>query len=456
MPERTPPHSLDAERSVLGSVFIRLSSLDEMADLAPDDFFLPAHRDVFWAMRALAAKGQPVDPVTVGDQLRASDRLKRIEGGLSGLNDIANSTPTAENARHYAKTVRDKATLRRLIAACGELQAEAYGERDDVGDVSDFLVYARQKLGGIETGDESGPTLIGDHVDATIESMRHRAERPRDYFVQSGIQAFDSKVHGLRGGNLIVIAARPGRGKSALALDFLLNAAATGVPCLLFSFEMNKTEIVERSFSKGAEVNGSRVISGRMHSEEWDRVVGVGERIKGLPIWLENKRLTPPQIIAVIRRWFAAQQATVQDGSKRRIALVAVDYMGLAKMISNEQTRERFIAEMSSGLKNLAEELGIPIIAVSQLNRESEKTDRKPKLSDLRESGALEQDANMVLFTHWEGDPPHHGPYPASIIVGKNRSGASGEIDVTWIGEFTKFTDRDDYEAEEPQQQTLI
>ncbi len=457
MADKALPHAPEAERSVIGAVFIRPLALDDL-DLQADDFFLPAHRDVMWAMRIVAGRGVAVDVLTVAEELRANDRLKGLPGGQSYLNEIANSTPTAENVSHYAKIVRDKATLRRLITACAALQSEAYGEMGDVGDVGDFLAYARQKLGGIETSEEGGPTLIGDEVDLTLESMKSRRERPQDYFVQSGLAAFDSKVNGLRGGNLVVIAARPGRGKSALALDFLLNAAARGTPGLLFSFEMNKTEIVERGFSKLGRVNGSRVISGRMHSEEWGRVIDAGTVIKGLPLWLESRRMTPSRIISTIRRWFNAQQVTVQDGTRRRMALVAVDYMGLAKMANDEQTRERFIAEMTSGLKNLAEELGIPIIAVSQLNRESEKNDRKPKLSDLRESGAIEQDANMVLFTHWEGDPPHTGPHPASIIVGKNRSGASGEIDVTWIGEHTLFVDREDFEGDhhEPEQQNLI
>jgi replicative DNA helicase len=453
---RIPPHSIEAEQGVLGSVFIRPTALDELGDLVPTDFFKPAHVDVFWAMRVLAARGAPVDVITVAEELRANDRLKRLDGGQVYLNDVANNTPTAENVRHYARIVSEKAVLRRLIAVCAEVQSNAYGENGDVGDVGDFLAYARQKLGGVETSDEQGPTLIGDHVDPTIDSMRHRVERPRDYFVQSGIKAFDSKVNGLRGGNLIVIAARPGRGKSSLALDFLLNAAEVGTPGLLISFEMNKTEIVERSFSKRARVNGSRVISGRMHGEEWDRVFDAATGIKPLPLWLETRRLTPPSMLSGIRRWFAQQQVTVQDGSRRRMSLVAVDYLGLAKMVNDEQTRERFIAELSGGLKNLAEELEIPIVAVSQLNRESEKNDRKPKLSDLRESGALEQDANMVLFTHWEGDPPHTGAHPAEIIVAKNRSGASGSIDVSWIGEHTLFTDSEDFEAEQPEQQRLI
>lgn len=461
MADRTSPHDPDAERSLLGSVFIRAAALDDAGDLASDDFFSPQHRDVFWAMRVLAKRRDPIDPVTVADVLKANDRLKRIEGGIVYLNELANGTPTAENARHYARIVRDKATLRRMIAVCSDIVAEAYGERDDVGDTADFLAYARQRLGGIETYSEDRPTLIGDEVDATIAEMKLRRERPQDYFVQSGIQAFDTKVNGLRGGNLVVIAARPGRGKSALALDFLLNASARGTPCLLFSFEMNKTEITERSFSKIGRVNGTRVISGRMHEDEWDRVHGAGEHMKSLPLWLEKKRLTPPQILAVIRRWFAEQQVTVQDGSKRRMALVAVDYLGLAKMISDEQKRERFIADLSGGLKNLAEELAIPVIAVCQLNREVEKSEGKPKLSHLRESGALEQDANMVLFTHLDNEegfdrPPLYGRGSASIIVAKNRSGASGEVDVDWIGEYTLFTDREDFEAQEPEQQSLL
>jgi replicative DNA helicase len=460
MADRTSPHDNDAERSVLGSVFIRAAALDDAGDLAADDFFAPHHRDVFWAMRVLAQKREPIDPVTVADVLKVNDRLKRIEGGMSYLSELANGTPTAENARHYAKIVRDKATLRRMIAVCSDIVAQAYGERDDVGDAGDFLAYARQRLGGIETYSEDKPTLIGDEVDATIDEMKLRRARPQDYFVQSGIQAFDSKVNGLRGGNLVVIAARPGRGKSALALDFLLNAAARGTPCLLFSFEMNKTEITERALSKIGRVNGTKVISGRLHEEEWDRVHGAAARIKPLPLWLEKKRLTPPQIIAVIRRWFAEQQVTVQDGSKRRMALVAIDYLGLAKMISDEQKRERFMADLSGGLKNLAEELMIPIIAVCQLNREVEKSEGKPKLSHLRESGALEQDANMVLFTHIENEdgfdrPPMFGRGPATIIVGKNRSGPSGEVDVDYIGEYTLFTDKEDQEPIPPEQGDL-
>jgi replicative DNA helicase len=452
--ERQPPHSLEAERATLGSVLIKPSALDDISDLPVDDFFLPAHREILEAMRAVAGRGRPLDVLAISDELKARGMLSRLEGGATYLNDLANATPTAENVAHYARTVRERATRRRLIASCSEIVSMAYG---DGVDTEELLADARQKLAGLESPEEGGPSLVRDELDAVMDSIEHRNERPDDYFVPTGLRAFDEKVIGLRGGNLVVVAARPGRGKSAWAVDILLHAASKGIPVLLFSFEMSKGEIVERMFAKWGRVDGMKILSGRMQGPEWERVHEAGSRLARLPFWLDTRNLTAARICSAARRWLAKQRGAQPNGVDQRLALIAIDYMGLVKSTGDEKSREREVAVMSSAFKQLAAELNVPVVAISQINRESEKAGREPRISDLRESGAIEQDANMILFPHWEDAAMENrrlsGAVDAKIIVAKNRGGATGFVWAEWVPEFVTFRDADDHQ---PQQGDLL
>lgn len=453
MADRETPHSLEAERAVLGAVLVNPQALEDLADLGPDDLLLPAHRDILAAMRAIGASGRPVDVLLLTDELKARGVLPRLEGGVAYLNDLANGTPVIGNVRHYVAIVREKAIRRRLLTVCAEIQSRAYEQ----GDVEELLSEARLSLASIESAEQGGPTRVGDELGPTIDSMERRADKPGDYFVQTGIRAFDEKVTGLRGGNLIVIAGRPGDGKSAYAVDILLNAARNGIPVLLFSFEMTKMEIVERMLAKWGSVDGMKVGSGRMSGPEWQRVHDAASRLYRLPFWLDSRNMSAPRICSVARQWLARQRRAQPDGIDKRLAAVAVDYVGLVKSTGNEQSREREVAMVSSSFKQLAEELQIPVIAISQINRESEKTGREPRISDLRESGAIEQDANMILFPY--RDPANAAStadgdgVDAKIIIAKNRSGAKGFVWVKWQEKYVRFTDVD---HDGPQQEALL
>lgn len=449
---RTPPHSIEAEKSVLGSVFIKPTVLAEISDLAVDDLFLPVHREILDAMRAVNGRGRPVDVIEVADELKVAGMLSRLDGGQSYLNDLANAVPTAENAAHYARMVREKATLRRLINTCAEIQSQAYGNH---GDVAGFIDEARAKMAAIESSTGDGATLLGDEIETALISIEERGKNPAQFFVPTNLAQFNDKVGGMRGGNLIVVAGRPGQGKSAWTLDIMINAAFAAIPGLMFSFEMTKIENVERALAKHGEVNGRNIITGRLNTPEWHKMRGAARQLREIPLSFDTDEMTAPRVCAAIRRWYYRQRVIVADGSRRRLAIAAVDYAGLVKSTGKEETRAMEIAVLSGSLKRLAAELDIPIILVSQLNRESEKADREPRLSDLRESGALEQDANMVLFPYWEGAAPRQGTHPARIIIGKNRGGPVGHIPCLWMPEYMKFVDDPDYVPEQPVQQEL-
>jgi len=436
---RIPPHSIEAERATLGSVLIKPSSLDEISDLKVNDFFLPAHREIYEAMLDLDRRRRPIEIVELAEELKARNMLGRLDGGETYLLTLANAVTIGDQARHFAGIVAKKAQQRRLIQACAELSSSAYG---DVYDPLELLAEARQKITQIEAdGQGGGPVKIGEHLQATLASIESRAQNPGGYFVKTGIRAFDEEIGGLRGGNLIVIATRPGMGKSAWLLDILLHGASTGVPSLLFSMEMNEEEIHERTLAKHASVNGRKIVAGKLSADDWARVDASAAQIVNMPIWLDTRYLSAQRICSEARRWRAQLKA------KR--AIIAIDYLGLVQSSDkDERNRAQELGAMTRAFKQLAGELNDPVFLLAQLNRENVKAGRKPQVSDLRDSGAIEQDANTVIFPWWEGTPPAFSAkddeprrHPAMLIVGKNRGGPTGEVEVDWIPEFIRFED---------------
>lgn len=440
--ERQPPHSLEMEQAVLGCVFIAPRLLPELGPLKVDDFFIPVHREIYDAMLEVERRGRPIDPLTVGDELKAKGMFGRLEGGLSYLNALADAVPTPENLRHYIGVVATRAIQRRVIAAAGLAMSRAYG---DVHDCEDFLSDVRQQFASIENGADQRPVRVGDVIDTIVDSIENRAERPGDYFVTTGFRVFQDKIGGLRGGNLIVVATNPGKGKSAWMLDVLMHNAEIGVPSLVFSYEMSLEENIERMLAKKASVNGRRVATGRMTGPEWQRIHGAVRAIRDLPIYVDTRHHKIGRICSEYRRWRSKQKAPKAIG--------AVDYLGLIETQDDGEHRNDEIGRMTRGLKKLATDTGDPILLLAQLNRKNVSEGRKPMISDLRDSGCIEQDANTVIFPWWDGVPPLTGKHPASLIVGKNRGGAVGEVDLEWEAEFVRFSDPGDYE---PLQGSLI
>jgi len=464
--QRLPPHNLDAEKSVLGAVFIKPAAFDEVATtLDVDDFFLPVHREIFEAMVALDKRRQPLDVIAVADELKTRGMLGRLEGGESYLLALANSVPTAENIFHYARLVREKATLRRLIAACAEVQSSAYG---DFGEFEAFLDEAETKIFKVaQQNRRETYSATADLMEETLHNLEVRtAERKAVTGVPTGFTRLDDLTAGLQRENLIIVAARPGGGKTSWAVNVATHAALQHkIPVLIFSLEMSKFELMERMLAGEARIDSSRIKRGFLEYADWkNKIHPASGRLAAAPILIDDSSaITIMEIRAKARRfrsdtrYFPPPPVPAEGHAPPPpLGLIVVDYLQLCRggASRKEDNRQQEIAEISRGLKALAKDLKIPIIAISQLNREVEKREGKPKLSDLRESGSLEQDADLVLFIHREdmagGDTPD-GASPtaiAEIIIGKHRNGGTGGVKMTFIKEYTRF---ENY-ADDPEQ----
>jgi replicative DNA helicase len=455
--KRVSPHSIEAEKACLGAVFIRPDVLDELSVLAVDDFMLPAHREVFAAMRTVRARGQAVDVLMVGDQLKAEGLLSRLDGGAAYLNDLANATPTAENVVHYAKIVSGRAALRRLIAVCADLSSSAYSA--DIHDVPGFLAEARVKLSGVELPDEDGPVQICDEVSDVLDEMEKRGEHPEEYMVKTGLRAVDSLITGMFPGETVIIAANPSRGKTALALDVLMMAAEQQrVPGLMFSLEMKRRKLIERALVFEGRVNGRKIQRGQLDKVEWDRLVETSIRWNRsrFPVWIDQRMHTASRLCAVARRWRAQRRrerlAAGLSKEQAELAVVAIDYLGLVRSDERNENRRLEVAEMSRQFKTLAKEENLVVLECAQLNRANMKDaekPREPQLSDLRDAGEIEQDGDTIMFPWWEGKPPMEGAHPAEIIVRKSRNGPTGHAKVLWEREFMTFSNRERQEDED-------
>lgn len=454
-PGRQPPHNIEAERSALGGVLVKPSAFDEMATtITADDFLLPAHREIFSAMLELDKRRSPIDVISLGDELKNRGSLARLENGQAYLIDLANAVPTAENIAHYARLVQEKSTLRRLIAACAEIQSRAYGE---FGDYEQFLDDAERMVFQVaQKNRRENARPIGEIMGEVLQAIDARARERRSITgVPTGFTKFDELTAGLQPENLIIVAARPGVGKTSWALNVASHAALNhNVPVLVFSLEMSKHELIERLLAGEARIDSNRMRRGLIEYSEWkSKIYPAGNRISQAPILIDDSPgVNILELRAKARRFRSdPKYFPVAKEGETPLGLVVIDYLQLAHGLGGrkEESREREIAEISRGLKALAKELHIPIIAVSQLNRSVEKReDKTPQLSDLRESGAIEQDADIILFIHREemynADPSGRGK--ALLKIGKNRAGPTGEVDMTFIREYTKF---ENYAAED-------
>jgi replicative DNA helicase len=432
----------------LGGVLVKPLAFDEMATvLTADDFFLPAHREIFLAMMELDQRRQPIDVVSLGDELKSRGALPRLEGGQSYLITLANSVPTAENISHYVRLVKEKATLRRLIAACAEIQSRAYGE---FGSYEEFLDDAETQIFKVaQQNRRESFQPVGELLGDVVNELQTRSmERRQITGVPTGFTKLDEISAGLQPENLIVVAARPGVGKTSWAINVATHAALDhGIPVLIFSLEMSKFELMERMLAGEARIDSSKMRRGMIEYGDWkSHIYPAADRLTKAPILIDDSAAPNILELRAKARRFRGNPKYFPPSSDGRtpLGLMVVDYLQLARGLGGrrEESREREIAEISRGLKALAKDLRIPIIAVSQLNRGLERReDKRPQLSDLRESGAIEQDADLILFIHREEMYGTEGAErnKAELIIGKNRHGPTDTVLLTFQREYTKF-----------------
>ena len=432
-PDRVPPHSLESEVSVLGSCLISKDAVvTALKLLQPDDFYRNAHRVVFEAVQALAAQNEPVDAVTVTEWLSRHARLDEV-GGAAALYDLTDQVPTAANAAYYARIVRDRSLLRRLIDAGARVTQLGYEPTDDAlqtVDRAESIVYDLAQSG--TAGDF---TPLNELLTESFERLELLSkERSEVTGLATGFDDLDRLTAGLQPQNLVIVAARPSMGKSGLALGIAEYVAIdTRKSVLLFSLEMSKVEIVNRMLSSQARVESGRLRTGRLEDGHWRALGEALGRMSDAPLYIDDTpSITMLEIRAKARRL------------KQRVGLdlVIVDYLQLMSSNRRSDNRVQEVAEFSRGLKMLAKELDIPVVALSQLSRQPEsRTDKRPMLSDLRESGSIEQDADIVSFIYrdevYDADSPDKGT--AELIIAKHRNGAVGKVQLAFLAHYAKF-----------------
>jgi replicative DNA helicase len=437
--DRTPPQDILAEQCVLGAMLLSKDAIADVVEvLRPADFYRPAHQTVYDAVIDLYGKGEPADAVTIAAELTRTGTLERI-GGAPYLHTLIASVPTAANAGYYAHIVCERAILRRLVEAGTKVVQLGYGAAGgaggDVDEVVDRAQAAVYEVVERRTAEDYTP--ISETLMATLAELEQiQGHNGALSGVPTGFRDLDALTNGLHAGQLIVIAGRPGLGKSTLGLDIMRSASIKhGMTSVLFSLEMGKSEITMRLLSAEARVQLQAMRAGGMSDNDWNKVARRMSEVASAPLYIDDSpNLTMMEIRAKARRL----------RQRHELALVVVDYLQLMSSPRRVDNRQQEVAEMSRSLKLLAKELGVPVIAISQLNRGAEqRADKRPQLSDLRESGAIEQDADIVILLHREDfyDRESNRAGEADLIVAKNRNGPTKDIPVSSALHYSCFAD---------------
>ncbi|MDX1689657.1 MAG: replicative DNA helicase [Acidimicrobiia bacterium] len=427
-----PPHNVDAEESVLGAVMLSPDAANvALEKLTAEDFYKPAHQLIFEAVVALFDGNQPIDAITVSDHLRRTNQLDRV-GGVPYLTAILDGVPTTSNVGYYADIVDETAARRRLMKASSQVNTLALQTERPIAEVLDSAEAEIFKVAEKKVGDGLQP--LGPILQPTLEKIEELGSRGDEITgLPTGFRDLDRMLAGLQPANLVVVAARPSMGKSALALNIAQNVAEDGHPVAIFTLEMSREEVVQRLLSSMASVDSQKLRTGQLSPELWQKVVRETSRLYQMPMYVDDSPdLTVTAIRAKCRRM----------KRKEGLGLVVVDYLQLMQGSGNAESRQQEIADISRSLKNLARELHVPVIGVSQLNRALEQRENKrPRLGDLRESGAIEQDADIVMFIYRDEyyNAGSDQPGAAEINIAKHRAGAVGTVMMNFAAEFTRF-----------------
>ncbi|MGW0230100.1 replicative DNA helicase [Actinopolymorpha singaporensis] len=430
-----PPQDLAAEQCVLGSMLLSKDAIaDVVEEIRGPDFYRPAHETVYEAVLDLYGRGEPADAVTVAAELQRKGELARI-GGAPYLHTLIASVPSAANAGYYAAIVREKAILRRLVEAGTKITQIGYAGDGDVDDVVDRAQAEIYSVTDKRSSEDYA--VLGEIMESALDEIEAIGSRGGQMVgVPTGFTDLDALTNGLHPGQLIVVAARPGVGKSALALDFARAASVKhGLASVIFSLEMSRTEITMRLLSAEARVPLHHMRQGSMTDDDWARMARRMGEVSGAPLYIDDSpNMTLMEIRAKCRRL----------RQRHDLRLIVLDYLQLMTSGKRVESRQVEVAEFSRNLKLLAKELGVPVVALSQLNRGPEqRTDKRPMLSDLRESGSIEQDADMVILLHREDAYERESSRPgeADFIVAKHRNGPTANITVAFQGHYSRFVD---------------
>lgn len=431
--KKIPPQSLEAERAVLGSMMIDSQAVDAVRELVDEkDFYLPSHQTIFASIVELSRRGSPVDLLTVSEYLRAQNLLEPA-GGIQTIAGLVDSVTSSASVSAYAKLIREKATYREFIRIGTSMMEEAYQGALDVTDFSDKVEKDIFKISERGLGEAMSP--VREVVRDAFKQIQERFEKKSAITgLPSGFFGLDRLTSGFQKSDLVIIAARPSVGKTAFALNIASHMAIRDhAPVAVFSLEMSKEQLVQRMLCMESRVDGQRMKGGYLTDEDWPRLTQAAAMLSEAPIYIDDTPgLSSFEVRAKCRRLARTQG----------LSCVIIDYLQLMRVKGKVESREREIAEISMSLKALAKELSIPVIALSQLNRSLEgRTDKRPVLSDLRESGAIEQDADIIMMLYRDEvyHPDTDSPGIAEIIVSKHRNGPTGLIKLAFLNEYTRF-----------------
>lgn len=437
---KVPPHDTEAEQAVLGSMLTDVDAVvDAIEILKPDDFYREDNKNIYEAMLNLYGKAEPIDVITVKSELTSMGKFE-VVGGLEYLATLPDKVPTTTNAIKYIHIVEEKSILRKLIKTANDLISLGYAQNEDI-DV--IIEQAEKKIFDIMQGkNQKGYTALKDILVesfAEIEKLYNQKEAITG--IPTGFADLDYKTAGLHKSDLILIAARPAMGKSAFALNIATNAAINAkVPVIIFNLEMSKSQLVNRMLCSEAMVDSNKIRTGKMDEEDWVKLATALGPLSEAPIYIDD---TPGITVSEIRAKCRKLKL------EKDIGLVVIDYLQLIQGSGKKNaSREQEISEISRSLKILAKELDIPVVALSQLSRAAEqRADHRPMLSDLRESGAIEQDADIVMFLYRDDyyNPDTEKKNIAEIILAKHRAGSTGTIELLWLGNYTKFANIEKY-----------
>ncbi len=433
---KTPPQDIDAEESILSAIFINNDSLHDVIDiLEPDDFYRGAHKKIFQAIVELAHKEEPADLVTVANRLKEKDELESI-GGAAYLASISDTAPVAINAIHYAGIIKGKSSLRQLITASSGIVERCL---QDKGDFEDIMDYAEGSIFNISEKKAKGAfQSLGDLINLNIDKLEEQQGKDGGLSgLSTGYPRLNKITSGLQGSDLIILAARPSMGKTAFALNIARNVAVEErKPVAVFSLEMSNEQLSMRLLTSEARIDSNRLRTGFISQEDWQNATDAAGILNELPIFIDDTpNISPMEVRTKARKLYQKHN---------ELGVIIIDYLQLMRAPFKSDRRDLEIAEISRSLKALAKELNVPIIALSQLNRMLEqRADKRPMMSDLRESGALEQDADIVAFIYrdevYNKEPDNPKKGTAEIIVSKNRNGAIGTAHMIFQGQYTRF-----------------